>query len=76
MTVLYMARAELALGELEAARTRLTSLVGEDPSLLAAQTTLAVVMKKRGLTAQANEELKKVIKADSDYTPAKRALVE
>ena len=36
--------------------------------------SLAVLLRQQNLEGQAIEELRKVVKADPDYTPAKRAL--
>lgn len=74
VTQLYLARAELATGDPESARKRLQDVIDQDGTLVQASYSLGMLLRQQGLEGQALEELRKVIKADSDYTPAKRAL--
>lgn len=74
LTQLYLARAELATGDPETARKRLQDVIDQDATLVQASYSLGVLLRQQNLEGQALEELKKVIKADPDYTPAKRAL--
>ncbi|HEY4221327.1 MAG TPA: tetratricopeptide repeat protein, partial [Myxococcota bacterium] len=75
-TALYLARAEARSGELDDAKKRIQDLVDQEPTLVAAQYTQAMLLRQQHLEAQATEQLKKVLKADPDYQPAKRALSE
>ncbi|MDP2342511.1 MAG: tetratricopeptide repeat protein [Deltaproteobacteria bacterium] len=76
VTRLYLARAELLTGDDDAARTRLTDLVETEPTLVQARYSLAMVLRKQKLEAQATTELKSVVRQDPDYLPAKQALAE
>jgi cellulose synthase operon protein C len=76
VTRLYLARAEMKTGDVEAARKRLQDLVDQEPNFVQAAFSRAMLMRQEGLTAQANDELRKIVRADADYTPAKRALSE
>jgi len=74
ITQLYLARADAAAQDLEAARKRLVELVEAEPTLVQARYSLAMVLKELKLDAQADEELRAVVKQDPDFLPAKRAL--
>lgn len=76
MTRLYLARAELATRELDSARKRINEIADQETSLAQAQYTRAMLMRQDGLVAEANEELKKLVRSNPDYLPAKRALAE
>lgn len=76
ITRLYLARAEMRTGEIEVARKRLQDLVDQEPTLVQAAFSRAMLLRQEGLPAQGDEELKKVLKSDPDYMPAKRALSE
>jgi tetratricopeptide (TPR) repeat protein len=76
VTQLYMARAEAAAGDVEAARKRLADLAESEPTLLQARYSLAMVLRQQKLEAEATEQLKSVVQQDPDYTPAKQALAE
>lgn len=71
---LYLARAEIATNELDVAEKRLKDLIDQEPTLVQANYSLAMLLRQKGLEAQAREELKKVLLKDQDYIPAKRAL--
>ncbi|MCC7070527.1 MAG: zinc-ribbon domain-containing protein [Deltaproteobacteria bacterium] len=74
LTQMYLARAELATGDPESARKRLQDVIDQDGTLVQASYSLGVLLRQQNLEGQALEEFKKVIRADPDYTPAKRAL--
>jgi len=76
VTQLYMARADAAGGDLEAARKRLVELTEAEPTLIQARYSLAMVLRQQKLEAEAAEQLKAVVRQDPDYTPAKQALAE
>jgi tetratricopeptide (TPR) repeat protein len=76
VTRLYLARAELASGNVEEARTQLQSLVEDEPTMVQARYTLAMVLRAQKLEAQARNELKSVVKQDPDFLPAKQALAD
>lgn len=76
ITRLYLARAEMRTGEIEVARKRLQDLVDQEPTLVQAAFSRAMLLRQEGLPAQGDDELKKVLKSDPDYMPAKRALSE
>ncbi|MBI1949344.1 MAG: zinc-ribbon domain-containing protein [Deltaproteobacteria bacterium] len=74
VTQMYLARAELLTGDPESARKRLQDVIDQDATLVQASYSLGMLLRQQNLEGQALEELRKVIKADPDYTPAKRAL--
>lgn len=76
VTQLYLARVEVATGDPETARKRLQDVIDQDGTLVQASYSLGMLLRQQKLEGQALEELRKVIKADPDYTPAKRALAE
>ncbi len=76
ITRLYLARSELLTGELDNAAKHLQDLIDQEPTLVQAQFSLAMTFRKQHHETDAEEELKKVVKADPDYTPAKKALAE
>jgi tetratricopeptide (TPR) repeat protein len=76
MMRLYLARAETATGDLDSAKKRLEDLIDQEPTLVQASYSLAMLMREQKLAPQARAELKKVILKDPDYVPAKRALAD
>jgi tetratricopeptide (TPR) repeat protein len=76
VTLVYMGRAEIADGDLEAGRKRLAELTEAEPTFVQARYSLAMVQRKQKLEAQATEQLRAVVKQDPDFLPAKRALDE
>ncbi len=76
VTRLYLARAELASGDIEAARKRLQDLVETEPTLVQARYSLAMTLRQLKLEFQAASELKSVVRQDPDYLPAKQALAD
>lgn len=73
---LYLARAEMKTGDTAIARKRLQDLIDQEPTLVQAAYSLAMLLRQEKLEGQVRDELKKVILKDQDYIPAKRALAE
>jgi tetratricopeptide (TPR) repeat protein len=71
---LYLSRAEIETGELDVAKKRLQDLIDQEPTLVQANYSLAMLLRQQKLESQARDELKKVLSKDQDYIPAKRAL--
>ncbi len=76
VTRLYLARSELAVGNVEEARAQLQQLVEDEPTMAQARFSLAMVLRAQKLEAQARNELKTVVKQDPDFLPAKQGLAD
>jgi predicted Zn finger-like uncharacterized protein len=76
MARLYLARAEIKTGEKEVAKKRLQDLIDQDASLSQALFTKSMIARDEKLEGQAQDELRKIVKNDQDFMPAKRALAE
>ena len=74
LTRMYLARSLLASGDVEGARKRLQDLVETEPTLVQARYSLAIALRKQELEAQAQNELRSVVRQDPDFLPAKQAL--
>jgi Tfp pilus assembly protein PilF len=61
---------------LDDAKKNIQDLVDQEPTLVQAQYTQAMLARSQHQDGPATEELKKVVKADPDFTPAKRALAD
>lgn len=73
---LYLARAEMDSGDIDSARARLQDLVTQEPSLVQAAYSLAMLLRQQNLEAQARDDLLKIVLKEQDYLPAKAALAD
>lgn len=76
ITQLYLARAELAGGDLPAAEKRLTSIIDNEPTLVQAKFTLGQAKVKRKNSEEALRLWLSVVEDAPDYLPVKRAIAE
>ena len=74
ITQLYLARAEMQLGDLKKAERRLQDVLENEPTLVQAHFTLGELYVKQKKKDAAVERFRRVVKDAPDYLPVKRTL--